>query len=191
MLNPYAQLSDGQLPHVVVARQDNAGRAAGTEILISGFNNNQLEKFTHERIKDYVQWFTKFGSIESAFGVDVPSKKKLLLKGLDRDTAEEISFGHLFPEDPANIHDLFSQHVVRAPDFYCRKVRRDGVLKRFPQIKYNAIFSIEGNKVKQSYNQMLRRAGYSPPAGAYTVQERVIAHAPFVGRWRRLGFGGD
>ena len=96
MDNPYAQLSDGHLPQVMGTRTENANRPNGTDISIKGFNNNQLEKFTYERIKDYIKWFTKFGSIETAFAIEASSSKRLLLKGLDRDTVEEISFGHFF-----------------------------------------------------------------------------------------------
>jgi hypothetical protein len=77
MNNPYAQLSDGNLPLVTVRCTEDASRPNGTEILISGFNNNQLEKFTHERIKDYVKWFTKFGSVETAFGTATNDNKKV------------------------------------------------------------------------------------------------------------------
>jgi hypothetical protein len=172
MSNPYAQLHDGQLPIVTAIRKENAGLPSGISVIITGFNSNQLEKFTHDRIKDYVKWFTKFGSIELIFGIAVNKDKTLRLEGLDREVAEEILFVHFFPEDTKDIHSLFTQYIVRAPDYYCRKIRRDGVLKRFPHVKYHAIVSIEGNKVKQNYNQMLRRSGYSAPAGAYTVQER-------------------
>ena len=55
MLNPYAQLSDGNLPTVSVKRSENTSRPSGTEIIIKGFNNNQGEKFTHERLKDYIK----------------------------------------------------------------------------------------------------------------------------------------
>jgi hypothetical protein len=41
-------------------------------------------------------------------------------------------------------------------------------LKRHPEIKYQAVFSIEGNKVKRRYNPMLAK---NQPGG-YTVQER-------------------
>jgi|SRR6266436_7557366 len=111
MDNPYAQLSDGHLPQVMGTRTENANRPNGTDISIKGFNNNQLEKFTYERIKDYIKWFTKFGSIETAFAIEASSSKRLLLKGLDRDTVEEISFGHFFPEDTKDIQNLFSEHA--------------------------------------------------------------------------------
>lgn len=34
------------------------------------------------------------------------------------------------------------------------------------------MFYVEGTKVKYSYNNMIRRPGYSAPEGAYTVQDR-------------------
>lgn len=41
-----------------------------------------------------------------------------------------------------------------------------------PEIEFKAVFCIEGNKIKYSYNNMLRRKGKVAPEGAYTVQER-------------------
>jgi hypothetical protein len=62
--------------------------------------------------------------------------------------------------------------LVKAPDYYAKKIIKTGQLKNFPEISYEAIFFVEGNRVKQSYNNMLRRKGYQAPEGAYTVQER-------------------
>lgn len=96
----------------------------------------------------------------------------LYLQGLDRDKPEPIKFGHHFPENSENVQQLFDTYLVKAPDFYCKKIVRKGHLKNFPEIPYEAIFSVEGNTIKQQYNLMLRRRGYQAPAGSYTVQER-------------------
>ena len=145
---------------------------SGTEIVIRGFNNNQGELFTQDRLADYIGWFTKFGSAEQQLGIVNHAGKKIRLRGLNAPIAVEIPFGHHFPAESISIHKLFDEYVVRAPDYYCKKVVRSGSLRRFPFIRYDAIFYIEGNRVKQSYNRMLRRPGYGAPAGAYTVQER-------------------
>lgn len=41
-----------------------------------------------------------------------------------------------------------------------------------PEIEYQAIFVVEGTRVKYQYNNMIKRSGYKAPQGAYTVQER-------------------
>ena len=106
------------------------------------------------------------------FGLMDNKDVRLRLKGLDRDEPETIDFGHIFPPDSENLHELFEKHLVKAPDHYCKRIVKQGTLKNSPEIKYQAIFCIEGNRIKQSYNAMLRRSGYTAPSGAYTVQER-------------------
>jgi hypothetical protein len=171
MQRPYATLHDGELPAAKVALNE-AAKPSGTMILIKGFNNNQGELFTHDRLRDYVKWFTKFGSCELIFGHNEHAAAIILLQGLDATEPEQIEFGHFFPEPSGPIQELFNSYVVRAPDYYCKRLVRTGTLRRHPFVRYDAIFSVEGNKVKQVYNKMLRRPGYTAPAGAYTVQER-------------------
>lgn len=168
---PYKTLFDGKIPIVNVLEEDS-DLPNQTEIIIKGYNNNRRDKFTHEILKDYIKWFTKFGSVESVFGIDKYNDVKLLLKGLNRQEPEEISFGHYFPNESKSVQDLFDEYLVKAPDFYCKKIIKKGQLKNFPEIKYEAVFCIEGNRIKQDYNHMLRRRGYQAPEGAYTVQER-------------------
>ena len=67
---------------------------------------------------------------------------------------------------------LFDEHVTSAPHFYCRRIVKTGQLKDHPEIAYQAVFAIEGKRVKYECNPMLRRQGYSPPEGAYKVQDR-------------------
>lgn len=172
MQAPFRTLHERQIPTVAVQQEVVDGGGSGTEILIRGYNNNRRELFTHARLRDYAQWFTKIGSIGPAVGSDSHVNVKLHLKGLDQQTFEEIPFGHSFPPDSPPIQKLFDQHLVRAPDYYCKQIVKKGKLRNFPEISYEAIFCVEGNIVKQTHNPMLRRQGYSAPAGAYTVQER-------------------
>ena len=172
MDDPYRKLFNREIPMVEVTEVKPRRPQRGTQISIQGYNNNRRELFTHQRLKDYIQWFTKFGSIETSFGIDQHQDVVLHLAGLDQSNPEQIEFGHFFPEDSQSIQKLFETHLVKAPDYYCKKIVREGQLKDFPEIKFQAVFCIEGNKVKQSYNQMLRRQGYKAPEGSYTVQER-------------------
>lgn len=93
-------------------------------------------------------------------------------KGVDRKDYEELEYGHVFPEESKKVADLFDKYLVEAPKWYCKKFVKTGSLKNMPEIEYQAIFVVEGTKVKYSYNPMIRRSGYNAPAGAYTIQER-------------------
>jgi hypothetical protein len=172
MEQPYANLHDDKLPQANVTRAETPDKPSGTKITIKGFNNNQGELFTHDRLRDYIKWFTKFGSFERIFNHDEHAEKVVYLKGLDAKEPEKIEFGHIFPEESKPIEELFNTHTVRAPDYYCKKIVRQRPLCHYPSIHYEAVFYIEGNRVKQGYNRMLRRQGYTPPKGNYTVQER-------------------
>lgn len=169
MDEPFKKLFDRQIPSVEVANVGDAKK--GTEIVIFGYNNNRRDRFTHSILKDYINWFTKHGAIENQFSKSY-RKVALLLKGLERQDFEEIEQGHHFPDDSKDINKLFEDHLTQAPDFYSKKIIRQGFLKNYPEISYQAIFCIEGKYAKYRYNNMLRRRGYSAPEGAYTIQER-------------------
>lgn len=172
VIEPYRTLYDRQIPIVHVTKEVLDVSDYGTEVIIRGYNNNRRDKFTHEILKDYINWYTKFGSIEQYFDKNELNNTKLYLKGLNVSEYEELSFGHVFPSENHDVNKLFDEYTINAPEYYCKKIVKVGELKNFPEIKYEAVFYIEGNKVKQSYNNMLRRRGYTAPIGSYTVQER-------------------
>jgi hypothetical protein len=172
VVEPYKTLFERQIPVVMVKQEETPNIPNGTEIVIKGYHKNRRDKFTHEILRDYIMWFTKMGSIEKEFNIYDNENVTLFLKGLNRCDAEEIKFGHFFPEESESVQKLFDKHLIKAPDYYCKKVVKQGQLKNFPEIRYDAVFAIEGNRVKYSYNPMLRRSGYTAPAGSYTVQER-------------------
>lgn len=169
MDEPFRKLFDREIPTVEVSPAE--GITKGTEVIIYGYNNNRRDKFTHAILKDYILWFTKHGSVENHF-LKPDTDVNLLLKGLGQCDFEKIPQGHCFPEDSKEINKLFEEYLTKAPDYYSKKVIRNGILKNYPEISYQAIFCIEGKYAKYSYNQMLRRPGYSAPEGAYTIQER-------------------
>lgn len=170
--SPFARLHDRKIPIVNVMENVGETAATGTTITIYGYNSNRRERFTHDRLRDHILWFTKFGSVERQFGNDRLASVKLQLKGLDRDEFETIAFGHHFPDESADVNSLFSQYTIQAPHYYCRRIIKSGSLPNHPEVRYNAIFSVEGKRVKYDNNPMLRRPGYSAPEGSYTVQER-------------------
>jgi hypothetical protein len=169
MEHPFRKLHDRKIPLANVSAKGNIKK--GTKIVILGYNNNRRDKFTHPILKDYVLWFTKHGAVENQFrSPDI--EVKLRLKGLGKDDFEEIPQGHHFPDDSAGINKLLDLHLAKAPDYYSKRIKRTGSLKHSPEIRFDAIFCIEGKYTKYSYNEMLRRPGYSAPEGAYTIQER-------------------
>lgn len=172
MNEPKKNLFDHKIPIVDVVQEDAAGVPCGTQIIIYGYNENRRDRFTHAQLKDYVLWFTKFGAVERCFNIEDNADVKLQLKGVDETKYEEIAFGHIFPKESASVNKLFDEHMVDAPKWYCKKVVREKSLKNFPEIKFQAVFYVEGTKVKYSYNPMIKRSGYQAPEGAYTVQER-------------------
>ena len=169
MDNPYKVLFNRQIPIVEVEEKSDIPK--GTTIVVLGYNNDRRDRFTHSILKDYIIWFTKHGTIEKQFS-DTLSDVKLELKGLDKSDYEYIQQGHYFPENSLSINKLFDKHTVKAPDYYSKKIIRSGSLKNHPEIRYNAIFSIEGKYIKYEYNEMLRRTGHPLIEGAYTVQDR-------------------
>jgi hypothetical protein len=169
---PFAQLHDRKIPSVSVREEESQTASSGTTITLYGYNNNRRERFTHSRLRDHIYWFTKFGSIERQFGIETLASVQLHLKGLDHEDFETLTFGHQFPPESDDVNKLFSQHMVQAPHHYCRRFPLSGHLPRHPEVRYRGIFYVEGRRIKYDYNPMLRRPGYAPPDGAYTVQDR-------------------
>lgn len=172
MNEPKKCLYDHHIPNVSVISETVPDATNGTKIVIYGYNENRRDKFTHAQLKDYILWFSKFGSVEKCFGIEKNADTVLSLKGVDADNYETIEFGHIFPQESPSVETLFDEYLVDAPKLYCRKIVRKESLKNFPEIKFQAVFYVEGTKVKYQYNPMIRRPGYSAPSGAYTVQDR-------------------
>lgn len=172
MAEPKKNLFNHVIPTVDVTSDNNEDNMKGSKIIIYGYNENRRDKFTHDQLKDYILWFTKFGSVERCFDISDNIDVKLKLKGIDVKEFEEVNFGHVFPAESKSVNDLFNEYLVDAPKWYCKKIIRTKSLKNFPEINFQAVFYVEGTKVKHAYNKMIRRSGYSAPEGAYTIQDR-------------------
>ena len=172
MKEPNRKLHNHEMPEVEVDIAEMTSEPTGTVIYILGYNNNRRDKFTHAQLKDYILWFTKFGSVEREFGIDKNIGVELELKGVDEDSAEKLSFGHIFPAESKSVSKLFDKYSMDAPKRYCKKFIKSGNLRNLPEIKYQAVFYVEGLKVRYEYNPMIRHSGYSAPQGGYTIQER-------------------
>jgi hypothetical protein len=111
--NHLQRIHAGQPPQYDSAEHHNNN--PGTRIRIYGYNHNDGSKLNHEQLRDYIVWFTKFGSIErllwDAFPKHVGAKARLTsltlqLRGLGFDgskhgkdgpaaKSEKLTFGHL------------------------------------------------------------------------------------------------
>lgn len=172
MEKPFAELHEGNIPKVRVQSTTNSDNSCGTRIEILGYNRNRRDMFSHAQLKDHIQWFTKHGSIERQFGSSTEKEATLHLKGVDQSEEEIIPFGHPFPAESAHVSKIFDKHLVEAPQYFSKRwIRRDS-LADFPDIKYEMVFAVEGDRVKRESNPMLRRRGQTPRPGSYQVQER-------------------
>ena len=61
MDSPHNKLHDGQVPVVEVESRAVNDDAHYTKITILGYNGNKMRLFNHDRLKDYILWFTKMG----------------------------------------------------------------------------------------------------------------------------------
>ena len=157
-------------PKVVVL--DGNGAANGTRITINDYNCSLRDRFTQKYLRDYVLWFTKFGSVEREFGINDNEGVRLTLKGVDSQTKETLTFGHVFPGESGKLDKLLDQHRHDAPKVFVKKWTAKGALKEFPDIKWEAVFYLEGDSAKRQVNPMIREEGGALQNGTYTVQER-------------------
>ena len=172
MEKPFADLHEGKMPVVKVQTRPNTEAMRGTRIEILGYNRSRRDMFTHAQLRDHILWFTKHGSIERQFDASLEDYPVLRLSGVDRDDDEVIQFGHLFPPESSPVKKLFDQHLVDAPDYFVKRWIRKGSLADYPDIKYEMVFGVEGDRAKRQSNPMLRRRGLTPGPGSYQVQER-------------------
>lgn len=172
--DPLDALSSNQLHEPKLRAIDNFLEAdkTGTEIRIVGYNDNERSKFIQGIVRDYIQWFTKIGSIELVFGRKKYENFKVRLKCLNESDFEEITFGHRFPDESANIEKLFEEKGTAAADWYVKRhVVDEGSLTKHPEVTYQAVISVEGNEAKKQYNPMIQERSRKE-TGRYRVSDR-------------------
>jgi hypothetical protein len=128
----------------------------GTLIRIEDYNKSERAAFVQDKIKDYLLWFTKVGSIERIFGIERLAQFKVYLKSLNADGFEEIPFGHFFPPPNSDIQKLFDTYTTEAGDWFCKRYTWRERLKELPDVTFDAVISVEGDRLKRTYNPMLR-----------------------------------
>jgi hypothetical protein len=154
--NPLANLSNKKLHAPKWRSIDKPFENHGTEITIIGYNDNERSRFVQHIVKDYIYWFTKVGSIEKEFNIHKHDDFKVHLKCIGETEFEEIPFGHPFPDNNNNIDKLFDEKGSVAADWYVNKrVWPQQRLEKHPEVTFDAVISVEGDKAKRSYNSMI------------------------------------
>ncbi|MGC9973698.1 MAG: ATP-binding protein, partial [Bryobacteraceae bacterium] len=170
----YDALANGSKPVVSVSSKPSEADK-GTRIIIDDYNYSIRDKFTHSILKDYIHWFTKFGSVERELGIERNAGAVLWLKGVDRSEPERLTFGHVFPPVSEALDKLLDIHKGAAPEHFVRKWPKQPerkVLKNFPDIAYEVVFYLEGDAAKRAVNPLIRGKGRTVQGGAYNVQDR-------------------
>ncbi|PFU64050.1 hypothetical protein COK90_08835 [Priestia megaterium] len=171
-----------QPPTIQIEELDKANNylddvTSGTFIIIRGYDRNNTVTFRHEFLKDYIIWFTAWGSVKTKiFSTKIPNCK-LYLKGITRDIYEPISFGHSFPTECYNFTELKKKDVRRPENHYVRSWYKSSAVNNYPQHKIEVVFYVEGDSAKRFNNEMLKWPGrkrqdrYNGP-DQYTVSDR-------------------
>ncbi len=102
----------------------------GTSIRVAGYHQNSKSGLEHDRLRDYILWFTRWGSWRpklcavtntTSSEVDDLRACHLLLRGLDRKDYEKLPFGHVFPSaDCTDVRQLRSKDDVDPLKYYVR-----------------------------------------------------------------------
>ncbi|MBR2191066.1 MAG: sensor histidine kinase, partial [Eubacterium sp.] len=169
---PFGTLNKGDkhIPKVRDIKDEKIEK--GTTIIIEGYNNNNMEIYTQDVVKDYLYWKTVLGSFMAEFdGVEKPDFR-VLLKALDVDEFEELEFGHIFAEENHDIEKLKKEYNEDAADHFVKKyMYQNQSLDKFPHIKYDVVIYVEGDAAKKEYNPLLRKRK-NPKKGSYKVSDR-------------------
>lgn len=174
MDRPIQSLRTGKLPEAEF-EQSSTDRTKGTRVTVRGYNDNNQTGFGHNALKDYILWFTKFGSFEQELGIDTNTNVILHLSGLghDNNNPDRLTFGNVFPDENTNVTSLKKSDKVAPLDYYVAKWHgQDIPVEGMPDYTIDIVFTIEGDQIKREYNKMIheRYAGWQE--GEYNVEQR-------------------
>jgi hypothetical protein len=159
------------------------GTNPGTSIRITGYHMNSKSGLEHDRLRDYVRWFTRWGSWEPKLRLSTNTTSdavedlracRLYLRGLGRNDYEDLPYGHVFPPaDCTDVRQLRAKDNVDPLKHYVRTwAFADEPLQKNPEKKIDFLFAIEGEAARREYNDMLRRQGKPRRPGDYLSEER-------------------
>ena len=174
MDEPRKKLRRRELPNVSYSVTDS-NEPQGTKVTVFGYYDNNSAAFGHNELRDYVSWFTKFGSPELEIGITTYKNCTLHLRGLGWSEAEPdiLSFGHPFPAENTDIRSLKTKDKVAPLEYYVAKwIFRDEAVIGLPGSKLDVIFFIEGDQAKRAYNKMIHEKYTAWVSGQYKVEDR-------------------
>ena len=144
-----------------------------TKIEIRGYNENSQSGFSHNEIKDYIYWFTKFGSCEKEIGLNQYSDVKIYLKGLGCANKKLLEFGHPFPLENYLINELKKRDKINPLDYFVAKwIFPDIQVSEHPSYTIDIVFYLEGDLIKRKYNKMIHKRFAPWSGGVYNVEQR-------------------
>jgi hypothetical protein len=199
--DPRGELSDGKLPTaeieelsveaLKVRREEwnfpQLNVAPGTSIRVTGYHQNSKNGLEHDRLRDYIGWFTRWGSWEPKLCAVANIKRdevedmrtcELFLRGLgkepDPNNYEKIPYGHRFPlSDATDVRKLRVKDNVDPLKYYVRTwAFTNQPLVKNPDKRIDFLFAIEGEGARREYNDMLRRQRRERRPGDYLSEER-------------------
>lgn len=199
MQNPYQKLYDGlKLDYSDPKEIENIEKKyKGVRITVEGYLKNTsaepYQKFAHASVRDYILWFTAFGSIKNQFYKDLNKSKKILLRSFDskhkstqnifsinlnEEGYEEIPFGHVFPDKEytktADLKKLAKENNIRNwEDLFCKRLYCDEVSIDGISTPIQIVIWAEGDKFKKLYNPLIKeRYTSSTRPFQYKVSDR-------------------
>lgn len=166
-------IQERRVPGYEYAEAPVQGKETFTKVTIRGYQTHSSEDFRHETLKDYVQWFTKFGSIELQVGTENHRDKVIELQGLGRTEPETIGFGHPFPAVANNMKELKKRYQDTWPRYYVNRwVFREVPIEGYPASTMDIVFYLEGDSAKRQHNPMVARPGKPTERWHYRVSDR-------------------
>ena len=201
VIDPRGQLAERKVPLVQIEElddkafqtrrtewglQDLADRS-GTSIRVIGYHGNSKNGLEHDRLRDFIRWFTRWGSWEPKLRAATNTTStevqdlidcSLFLRGLGKEPNptdyEKLAFGHVFPAgDCSDIRILRSKDDTDPLKHYVRTwAFPSEMLQKNPEKRIDFLFAIEGEAARREYNDMLRRQGKPRRPGDYLSEER-------------------
>ncbi|MGG0185314.1 ATP-binding protein [Bacillus rhizoplanae] len=169
-------------PEIYIEELTEAGNyldeaTSGTFIIVRGYDRNNTATFSHEFLKDYIIWFTAWGSVKPKIQAPKIPNCNLYLKGINRTEYENIPFGHSFPTECYNFTELRKKDERRPENHYVRSWIKSAPVNDHPQHTVQVIFYVEGDGAKRLHNEMLKwhgrkRAGRYSGNDQYNVSDR-------------------
>lgn len=174
MDSPLQKLMNDEVPEYEYDIEPKKNEKTETKIIIRGYNmNKNIQDFDHRVLKDYILWFTRFGSIEKECGISDNKDKILFLQGLGQNDPERIEFGHQFPLEKCNINRLMQERPSDWTKVFVKRwLFQNRQIIDNPGKSIDILFIVEGDEAKRSYNPMIRVRGRTPEYGMYKVEDR-------------------